>query len=73
MAGSVTKTDDLYTSDPQLWATTMSGLKEIRDVSRGPDPVQADRRHELRAAREGDGRDDDAHPRDQGCEEPGLL
>jgi hypothetical protein len=32
MAGSVTKTDDLYTSDPQLWATTMSGLKEIRDV-----------------------------------------
>eukprot|EP00972_Heterocapsa_arctica_P042923 6329086-Heterocapsa_arctica.AAC.1 len=31
MAGSATKTSDLYSVDPQLWATTMSGLKEVRD------------------------------------------
>jgi hypothetical protein len=32
MAGSVVKTGDLYSVDPQLWATSMSGLKEIRDI-----------------------------------------
>ena len=29
---SVAKTGDLYSVDPQLWASTMSGLKEIRDI-----------------------------------------
>eukprot|EP00972_Heterocapsa_arctica_P037791 5564224-Heterocapsa_arctica.AAC.1 len=32
MSGSVTKTGDLYNVDPQLWATAMSGLKEVRDI-----------------------------------------
>ena len=31
-AGEVSKSSDLYRTDPTLWATTLSGLKEARDL-----------------------------------------